>query len=212
MRKASAKDTLENLMYWLNKYQLTLDAVLGCPAESFDKEQKAELVEALVMKLCTIWSVSAEDLLIDCLNRNSERYAEFMNAPRLAKHIPRLQCEFMLTGIGYFDVKSVSDMKKKAQDILTEQNNPFKAIANVDKMKIDELFTIRNYITHYSRQAERKLSNIYKKTHNMKKFEQPGYFLSALGGRPRKPRLHAYIEAIRSACKSMATSLAIQLE
>lgn len=211
MRKASAKDTLENFLYWLNTYQKTIDAVLQCSVKQLDKEQKTELIEALAIKICTSWSIVVEDMLIDCLNRNSERYADFMNAPRLPKHIPRLQCEFMLNGIGFFDAKSVDDIKTKAKNILVDDNNPFKNITNADKKKIDELFTMRNYMAHYSRQSERKLDNIYKDTYHMKKFREPGYFLSALEKKSGKPRFHDYIEAMRSTGKAMATSLKINL-
>ena len=211
MRKASAKATLEHFMYWLDTYQETIDAVLQCPAKQFDKEQKTELVEALAVRICTLWSILVEDLLIDCLNRNSERYADFMNVPRLPKHIPRLQCEFMLNGIGYFDVKSVEDIQKKAKDILLDINNPFNHITNADKKKINELFTMRNYLAHYSRQSDRKLFNIYKDTYRMKKFSEPGNFLSAIGTKLGKPRFHDYIEAMRSAGMDMSASLKIKL-
>lgn len=209
MKKASPKVSLKNLLDWLDTYQAMFDTIVALPKETFSKEQKVELVEALAMKVCAIWSICAEDLLIDCLNKNSEQYADFMGVSRMPKHIPRTLCEFMINGIGFFDFKNVDDLKKKAKDILIDQNNPFKDITPADRKKIDELFTMRNYVAHYSIMSGRRLGKIYRNTYHMKNFVEPGYFLLAIaiGKAPKKPRFHGYLDAMRSASNAMAQSL-----
>lgn len=76
----------------------------------------------------------------------------------------------MIGGVGYLDFKNVSHLKSFAKKILVPDNDPFKEICQKPTGdKIDEFYTMRNYLAHYSYAATRKLESVYKKE-GMKNF------------------------------------------
>ncbi len=212
MRKASVQRTLRELKRLASLYERTFVDLLDCDQSIFDTEQKSELVEALAIRLCTTWSFSVEDLMVDCLNRDSTRFAQTVHAKRLPKNLPRNQCELLLTGTGYFDIKNVDDLGSKAKRYLVDAHNPFKSIPKVDAIKINELITIRNFVTHYSTKSRFALhEQVYKTAHQRKKFNHPGPFLIAKDRKTGRPRMHVYFDAVQSAAKSMAGALQVTI-
>ena len=208
MRKASVQRTLKELKRLASLYERTFIDVVACDQSIFDLEQKSELVEALAIRLCTTWSFSVEDLMIDCLNRDSTKFAQTVHAKSLPKNLPRNLCELLLTGTGYFDIKNIADLNAKANKYLVDVHNPFKSISKIDAVKINELTTIRNFVTHYSTKSRHALhEQVYKTVHQRKKFNHPGPFLIAKDRKTGRPRMHAYFNAIQSAASSMAGAL-----
>ena len=176
-----------------------------------EKDEKVVIIESLVLKICTEWELLIEELMIDCLNRDSSQYSEFI-AGKLPKHIPRSQCMAMIQGMGYVDFKGISDVKRKAKLILTDEFNPFKYIARGDGNKIDELYKFRNYIAHLSNQSERSLKNVYFKRYQLERFQDPGRFLMATDTKTKKPRLDSYIKSLDTSVVNMAGYLGFQRE
>jgi hypothetical protein len=212
MRKASVQRTLRELKRLAALYERTFEDVINCPSFIFDTEQKSELVEALAIRLCTTWSFSVEDLMVDCLNRNSTKFAETVHAKRLPKNLPRSQCELLLRGTGYFDIKNVRDLNDKAKKYLVSSHNPFKSISTSDATKINDLITIRNFVTHYSTKSRHALyEQVYKNVHRRKKFNHPGPFLIAKDRKTGRARMHTYFDAINSAATSMASALHVTI-
>jgi len=211
MKKSAIENTLNNFLGWMEVYIGISDKIIKEKSLFTEREEKIELIESLVLKICAQWEVLIEELVVDCLNRDSSQYSEYL-ASKLPKHIPRAQCHAMIQGLGYVDFKGVGDIKRKAKLILTDEYNPFKKIAKGDGDKIDELYKFRNYIAHLSNQAERSLKNVYFKKYHMKRFQEPGRFLMALDNKSKKPRLGIYIEALYSAVDDMAEDLGLVKE
>jgi hypothetical protein len=65
--------------------------------------------------------------------------------------------------------------------------------------RIDEVYTIRNYLSHYSHASRRSLHYVYKRKYGMSRFLEPGQFLLGYGGR----RLWAYFDAFEGASDDM---------
>lgn len=212
MKKASLQDRLRKLRDWIDSYEGIYDSLLNCPIDYLSKEQKIELVEAIAIRLCTIWNFSVEDLLIDCLNWDATQYKLTKHAKGLPKHLSRIECELLLTGTGYFDIKSIRELKKKGRDYLVEAYNPFRAISNKDAKKIDELIVMRNFLAHYSSHSRHKLhKDVYKNSYRQTNFKHPGPFLLAKERTSRRTRMHTYFSAVRSAAHSMADALGVAL-
>jgi len=89
------------------------------------KAEKSEIFEAFVLKVHVTWEKFVIRLLVDCLNRDSSQYAEYLGFKKLKKHLPRNQCEGMLLGLGYLSFQDVSDIQTKAKKVFVTQYNPF---------------------------------------------------------------------------------------
>lgn len=208
MRKASVEVTLGRFFDGMDLYIDLLNITIADDSPFSRKQEKIEVLEGFVFKLCSLWEVLVEDVLIDCLNRDSSAYASYMGL-RLPRHIPRPQCEAMIVGLGYFDSKGVPDMKGTAKHILVDEFNPFSAIRKNDGDKIDEFFRIRNYLAHHSITAERSLKKLYENVYKLKQFRQPGDFLLSYDRKVRGPRMQHYINSFNAAAESMAEKLSI---
>jgi len=209
MRKSSAELTFQSFEYWMSRYINFLNKLMAARRVVATELEKKEVLEAFVFKIVAAWEVFAEDLMVDCLNRDSSQYGEYMQLPRLAKHLPRSVCRAMLTGLGYTDFKSISNLKKTAKNVLTPSNNPYKAIPHSDGEVIDEFTKMRNFLAHYSTVAKRSLLNSYKRNHKLKNFREPADFLYANNARTGLMRLNDYVAAYASATSAMRGELGL---
>jgi len=155
-------------------------------------DEKRNVFEAYVFRICANWEILIEDLLIDCLNKDTSQYKESTGFG-IPKHLSRETCKAMILGVTYIDFRSVSDLKRMAKRILVPQFNPFKGIPRSNGEKIDEFFALRNYLAHYSDAARRRLDNIYRNRHGLKSFREPGDFLLAKDKVHGIPRMAVYI-------------------
>lgn len=211
MKKSALEITLNNFINWIDSYIEISDKIISDVSLFKEKEEKIELIESLVLKITSQWEVLVEELMIDCLNRDSTQYSVYLDS-NLPKHIPRALCTAMIQGLGYVDFKGVSDIKRKAKQILVDEFNPFKEIRKIDGDKIDELYKFRNYIAHLSTQSGRTIENIYFNKYHMKRFQEPGSFLMAMDKKTKKSRLDAYVESLHSAVYSMGSYLGLKRE
>jgi len=171
------------------------------------RKEKEQIFEAFVFKICATWEVFTEDLLIDCLNKDTTQFAKHTGF-KIPKHLSRDVCKAMIVGVGYLDFKNVSHLKRFAKKILVPDNDPFKEICQKPTGdKIDEFYTMRNYLAHYSYAATRKLEGVYKKKGI--KFHEPGDYLLSFDRKNSKRRINVYIDAFVKAANEMATFLGI---
>lgn len=210
MRKSSFELTLGN--FYRN---MEMDVVFLIKIEEAKRvvksvEEKRDVFEAYVFKICANWEVLLEDLLIDCLNKDTTRYKE-LTGFKIPKNISRQTCKAIILGTGYFDCKNVSHLKQKAKSILVSQYNSFKEIPRPNGDKIDEFFALRNYLAHYSDAAKRSLEKIYKNAHSLKSFREPGEFLLAKDKRKKIPRMAVYINNFTDTVDIMAKFLDVGL-
>ena len=133
------------------------------------------------------------------MNINCSKYREELQL-KLPEHPSKDLCEAILVGPGYLDFKNVGDIKGFAKKVLPDDINPFKLIKNNPTGKrINELYIMRNYLSHYSRKSRRALQKMYQDSWGLKKFRQPGDFLISYSGK----RLFEYIAAFLNASKQM---------
>ena len=193
----------------MNWYIELLDKIYDAQRVIAKWDEKREIFEAFVLKIHAIWEIFVEGLLVDCLNKDTSQYAEYMGFKRLRKHLPRNQCEAMVLGMGYLDFRDVSDIKGKAKNILVSQYNPFAIIKNPALKRMNEFYCIRNYIAHYSEPAKRSIWKIYKNTYKMKRFHEPGHFLMAWDKRTKQIRFDDYMNAFLDTAIEMAEFLGV---
>jgi len=160
-------------------------------------EDKQRIAEATILRLSSYWEWFIDQELLDCININSRRLAQYLEVKH--KHLNIEMCRAILFRGGYLDFRSVQAAKRFAKDILPDEVNPFRLIEPSTASKVDELFTIKNYLVHRSFAAKRALKKMYRKNYEIRIFQEPGRFLVAHRGR----RLRSYIEALRRASTQM---------
>ena len=163
-------------------------------------DDKLEILESLVIRLCAIWEAFIEGEMIDCLNIDCcSKYREELQL-EIPEHPNKDLCEAILVGPGYLDFKSVDDIKTFAKKALPDDVNPFKKVrANPTAKRINELYVMRNYLSHYSGKSRRTLHKMYRDSWGLKTFRKPGDFLISYNGK----RLIQYIEALLDASEQM---------
>src|SRR3990170_2242080 len=162
------------------------------------RQDKKEIVEATALKLCAYWESFVDQELLDCVNINSSKLAEWLDVKPTNLNIEMSRA--ILFREGYLDFKSVGALKAFAKRVLAQDVNPFRLIQPSTAIKIDELFVIRNYLVHRSFAAKRSLRKMYRRNYRMRYFREPGTFLVAHGGR----RLDTYRRALVDASQRMA--------
>lgn len=155
-------------------------------------EEKRSVFEAFVFSICANWEILVEDLLIDCLNKDTSQYRKYTGF-KIPPHITRETCKAIIIETGYLDFKGINDLKAKTRNILVPQFNPFDKIPRVNREKIEEFFAMRNYIAHYSYASKRRLEKIYRNRYKLKTFRWPGEFLLAKDKIKGIPRMDFFI-------------------
>jgi hypothetical protein len=204
MRETSLRRTFDDFDESLSTYVYLNSKIPSGQRVIQHPWQKRELLEALVLRLVTLWEVFVEDVLVGCLSSDSSRYAQFHGVV-LREDLSADECRTMLTGGGYLDFQDVGHVQRVAQQILFV--NPFAAIPEASSRKIDELIIMRNYICRYSGRAERALAEVYRNTYHMQRFREPGNFLWGDIRRGGPMRIGAYLDALRDAASAMRAPL-----
>ncbi len=175
--------------------------------------EKKQIHEAFVLKICATWEILAENIFIACLSQNTSEYA-ICKGISLPRKLTKDTCKGLISGLSYFSFRNASDLKGKVKKYLDKRYNPFKDISQDVIKKIDEFYTIRNYIAHRSDTAKQTLKKVYKKY--QMRFRPPGNFLFdmvefvELGERGKEIRFANYSKAFEKAADEMAISLGIR--
>lgn len=162
-------------------------------------DDKIEILESLVIRICAVWEAFIEGEMIDCLNIDCSTCKEELQL-ELPKHMARDLCEAILVGLGYLNFRSVDDIRRLAKRIFPDSVNPFRLIrTNPTARRINEFYTMRNYLSHYSGKSRRQLHKMHQDSWQLRKFREPGDFLMAYSGK----RLVRYIQAFLDASEQM---------
>jgi hypothetical protein len=175
------------------------------------RNEKRAIFEAFVFRICANWEILVEDLFIDCFSKDTSMFRNFTGF-KIDKHLSRETCKAIILGTHYVDFKSIDDLKKQASRAIMPQCNPFKEIPNLNGSKIDEFFTIRNYLAHYSDAARRSLAKIYKEQYGLRRFIMPGQFLLTRDKKSDFPRMAIYINNFTDTADLMAKFLGIEIK
>jgi len=176
----------ENLDWYLDFFQKVIEAqrVLG------QREEKKEISEMIILRLCATWEYYTEKILICCFSMNTKKYADFYGI-RLRKSINIGIAERLLLGTNYKDFKSVGDLRGFAKKYLEDKYNPFTNIVRSHRVEIDYLFILRNYLTHYSSFAKKQVAKYYNDVLKVRRWHEPGYFLIGHDGKLMIKFIHA---------------------
>lgn len=203
MKKSSFQKNHDDFEMWLYIYADLIDGILRAKRVIRDKNDKFELVEALMLRIASLWDMLVEEDLIDALNKDPSKYAEELQL-RLRKQYSRDECEALLVGTRYLDFKSVEQVQDFAGRYLVDEHNAFRLIPADSRTLINEFtVTMRNYLTHYSSFTRRAYERLMKKKCRFKNIRQPADFLVARSRQSGNRRLDDYLDAFFTASEEM---------
>lgn len=183
MRKASLAKNHERLDYALEWYRAFMEKIIGAQSVINGNVEKRDIAESITLRLCANWEAFVDEHLIDCINVDDSKLSTFFDV-RIPKHPGKELCQALLFGKnGYTDFKSFGDLKGFSKKILPDNSNPFLEITSTQGKRIDEVYKIRNYLSHYSLSSRRALHKLYKDEYKMDRFLEPGQFLLAYNAR-----------------------------
>lgn len=201
MRKADLRKNHDDLDAALSRYRAFMEKVVGAQRVVSTAIEKRDLAESAVLRLCAWWEYFVDEHLVDCVNCDSSMLSTFFGLD-IPPHPSKSLCQALLFGDKYSDFRSFGDLKGFSKKVLVAAANPFLAVSKKHAEVIDQTYTIRNYLSHYSFKARRSLMALYKKEYNMTRFLEPGQFLLGYEGK----RLWAIFEAFQCASADMKAS------
>ena len=149
--------------------------VLALRGKVFSDFEASEIFEAFTIKSICDWEWYAEKMICECLKDDTTQLSKELDLT-LPKSISIDECIVYLNGLGYFDLKNVSNLKSIAKKILVNNKNPFQKISSEARNHIDDFYALRNYVAHRSNKSKKTLIRIYNK-HNQTEFIEVGEFL-----------------------------------
>jgi hypothetical protein len=198
VRKSDLRKNHEPFDESLARYRAFISKIIGAERVVSSPEEKRDVAESVLLRLCAHWEAFIDEHLIDCVNRDPSRLSEFFGAT-IPKNPSKGLCQALLIGENYWDFRSFGDLKGYSRKILPDESNPFLQVSTANTKKIDQVYKIRNYLSHYSAKAYRSLMAMYKQDYDMDRFFEPGRFLLAY----KAKRLWAYFDAFEDASTQM---------
>lgn len=198
MRKSDLKKNHGPLDGAIERYRVFMDKIINAQRVISTAEEKRDIAESVLLRLCACWERFIDEHLVDCVNRDHTKLSQHF-AVTIPDNPSWDLCHALIIGSSYKDFRSFGDLKGYSKKILPDESNPFLQVSTAHTKKIDEVYAIRNYLSHYSAASRRTLMNVYKSEYQMGKFLEPGQFVLAYNAE----RLWAYFDAFEGASADM---------
>lgn len=182
----------------LARYHQFMDKILNAQRVVSTAQEKRDIAESVILRLCAHWEQFVDEHIVDCVNCDHSQLGEFLGA-NIPKNPSRSLCQALLYGDRYRDFRSFGELKGFSKRVLPHGSNPFMAIKKPHSEKIDEVYKLRNYLSHYSATAIRSLRQMYSTKYRITNFLKPGQFLLAYDAK----RLWAYFDGFEGASRDM---------
>jgi len=185
-------EKFENNIQNIIKYGLEIvDNKLPYKLEKKSNEEKSMLLEALVLRSCSLWASFVENEVILLANLDSSKLKNEMGLPQKTKLNLKL-IRALLFSDSYRSYYNVEHSKSEFKKIFAEEYNLFNEIQNEQIKNISFVFKIRNYLSHYSAFSRKQLFIAYQKVFNYKRFLEPGQFLMKQEGKSFEKLIHNF--------------------
>ena len=217
MRQSRLRTEFDRFVVQINQITDLLVKIYEAKAVVVPPDKEREILTEVLLsekkQIHVAWEFLVEEVFVECLYRNPQEYSR-RKGLGLPKRLTRDICRGLISGLGYFDFRDMSDAKGKARRFLSKSDNPFKEVDSKETRKMDEFCIVRNYVAHRSGTARQSLERMYKDTYQMK-FREPGDFLLdtvrfvELGVRGTQTRFADYVNAFMKAADKMALFLSV---
>ena len=198
MRKAELKKNHEKLDNTIDRYRSFMERMINAKRVIQSDQEKQDLAESVLLRLCANWDSFVDEHLVDCVNVDSSKLTDFLGVP-VPSHPDKDLCTALIFGDSYRNFASFDRLKRFTKKLLPVESNPFLEVTREQAKKIDEVYTIRNYLSHYSAKSKRALQRMYNENYEKTKFIEPGQFLLAYNAK----RLWTYFDTFKDASTKM---------
>ena len=198
MRKSDLKKNHQPLDTAIVRYRGFMHKVLATQGVIETPQEKRDVAESVLLRLCAHWEKFVDEHLVDCINRDPSKLSAYF-AVKIPRNPSWDLCHALIIGAGYTDFRSFGELKGLSKKLLPDDSNPFLAVTTAHAGRIDEVYRIRNYLSHYSEKAKRSLKNLYREQYDMERFLEPGQFVLGYGAR----RLWTYFDSFSAASADM---------
>ena len=175
-----------------------MDKIINAQSVINTSEEKRDIAESVLLRLCANWERFIDEHLVDCVNRDHSRLSEYFSVS-IPQNPSWDLCHALIIGNSHTNFPSFGALKEFSKNILPDLGNPFLAISSTYTDKIDEVYKIRNYLSHYIKASSRSLMHVYSAKYSMQRFLEPGQFLLAYDAQ----RLWGYFDGFAGASKDM---------
>ena len=198
MRKADLEHNHKSLDESLSRYRSFLERIIAARRVINSTQEKRDIAESVLLRLCANWESFVDEHIVDCVNVDPSKLGDFLGVS-LPAHPSKSLCTALIIGKDYLDFPSFGALKSYTKRLLPDESNPFLSVTKPHAKCIDEAYTIRNYLSHYSTKAKRSLNRMYRDEYGRSRFIEPGHFLLAY----QAERLWNYFDAFEAASKEM---------
>lgn len=199
MRKADLTKNHEKLDDTIDRYRSFMERMINAKRVIQSDQEKQDLAESVLLRLCANWDSFVDEHIVDCVNVAPSKLEDFLGVP-VPDHPDKNLCTALIFGDSYRNFASFGELKRFTKKLLPDESNPFLKVKSTQIIKrIDEVYTIRNYLSHYSARSKRALHRMYESTYKRTNFIEPGQFLLAYDAK----RLWTYFDAFKGASTKM---------
>lgn len=164
--------------------QYAQEIVIDLPfkQQKFTIQEKHLILESLILRVCALWEKFLETELILVVGYDPSKLIEKMNIRNITKPNLSLIRAILFSDV-FRDFHDIERSKSFFKKYIVNGYNCFNKISSNQVKKIQFIYTIRNYLSHYSEFAKRKLLDSYKKEYGLSRFLEPGQFLFVNNGK-----------------------------
>ncbi|MFD2162238.1 hypothetical protein ACFSJU_07525 [Paradesertivirga mongoliensis] len=152
--------------------------IMALTGKVFSKYEVIQVFEAFTIKTVCDWEWYIEKIICECLQKDTSALGGQLSL-KLPKEITTDECVAYLNGLGYFDIRSASNLKSVSKKILVDNRNPFLNFDKETSKRIDDYYVLRNYIAHRSNKSKKALTVVYNK-YKQETFVEAGDFLLSI--------------------------------
>ena len=144
--------------------------------------EKQLLVESLILRSCAYWEKFLDTEIVEIVNLDYSTLLESRGLPSNTSLSKKL-IKAILFSNAYLDFHYAEKVVSFFNENSSTNHNPFASIPKANLLKIDFTYKIRNYISHYSDFAKKKLFlELQKRKLCKARFIEPGIFLLKKNG------------------------------
>lgn len=185
-----------------NKLEISIDELirngLEVVADNFSINNHSQrilkelLLESFLLRSCAYWEYFLEKEIILLIKLNPESFKNYYQlSSNLSLNINLIRA--IIIGDTYRDWHNIQGLKGHLQKIIDPKANPFIDLTNEQHESLNFIYTLRNYLSHYSEYSKKKLLSVYKTKHEYRRFIEPGGFLAKGKGKHFESLLHNFI-------------------
>jgi hypothetical protein len=156
-----------------------------------DKAYKSVLLEGLLLRSCALWESFIENEIVFLLNIQPSKLANEMGL----SHSTRLNLKLvraLLFSDTYRTLYNIEQSKAFFKRVLPDKYNLFKEIKKDRLNKLNFVYKMRNYLSHYSVFSRKQLFASYKQNYGYRRFLEPGFFLMSKKGKYFENLIHNF--------------------